>query len=243
MILLTKIYQRLMAAFMSWLSEKKNSKKIKQIHQASKPASFELVNSAYIHLVNVVFNQRRSKIPEVERVGNGCEILIDEAKRRVKENPEWIVNDSNRKRFLQQSSKKAASMLCNTISKYIHFTKSIRMPDFADFYIDGVNRNAFSWDGEFCNQNEKRLLEKYTDFKSAVNLHYSKYSQSELKTHFLDSGKDHCLLRIKTPSGGHTFIGMKHENRIIMYDTYHNHWSGVPLSSRKCTIIFLYWFF
>ena len=195
--------------------------------------------------VNVLYNQRKYKVPKQFSANNGLESRVKEAQDMVSEDPTLIASDTLRKQFLKQSPKAVSKYLCNTICKYLHLkTFNASMPSFQLFYIDGVANSAFKWQKMFAWQFESRLIGRYIDSKKTIVMG-KKYghTKAQMIARFMKSKKDHCLIRIKTgPGRGHTFIGVKHENEIIMYDTFHNHWSGKALSKRKCNITYLYWF-
>jgi len=232
----------------SFFDKVKYRKLIKDISVSlPKPtATFERIDKRYKQLVNIDYNQRRSKIPSAFRKNHGLELHVKEAQKRVAEQPFLIASTPTRNKFLGMSAKRAAAYLCNTVTKWLHCCEfNDDMPDFPTLYIDAVNRGALTWTSTgYTWQFERALFGKYTDnFKNSGLMSYKDYTKQQMINRFLKSDRKFCLIRIKTAAGGHTFMGIKNKNEIYMYDTYHNHWSGLPLSARKCRVKYIYWFF
>jgi hypothetical protein len=209
--------------------------------------SWEQFNKQQIYSVNVIFNQRKSKIPPQFRKGNGLEEVIRRAQKTVQETPALIPNFKKRKQFLRQNPKRVAKYLCNTVSKWQHLF-NIRegdMPALIAFYILGINNNGIVWKNRmFARQDEEKLLAPYCDYGKTVEFSERKgHTPSQIVAGVMRSKHDEWCFRIRTGfRKGHTFRGVCHEGEIIMYDTFHTHWSGRPLSERKCILIYGYRF-
>lgn len=213
---------------------------------------------------NANYNQRRSKISLAGAIG--LEGHIDEAKRLLRESiinkpKPLITNTKKQLQFLKMNSTKAAAGQCNSYQKWQTYAYNQDMPSYALFLLDAVNRGAITttkFGSVFYWQtSEKLLLEPYTNPTQFgpddlprgklgnVELSRKTHTKAQMIAAFKKSPATRALVRMITPSGGHTFSILKlDDGRIVMGDSFHNWATGMDIRDRKgLTIKYLYWFF
>lgn len=208
----------------------------------SKP--WQVLHKEMMYLVNVRFNQRKSKIIKQFKKTEGVEQRVLDAQQMVRDDPSLIPNGQKRRQFLKQSAKKVSKYLCNTIGKHwILTTFNKKMMSFELFYIKGVNDGGLIWaGGMYAKQYERNLMKTHCNYEASLKFDYSTkkgFSPKQILNKFTGNRDwTKALIRIQTGAKkwqGHTFIIVKNDQKeIIMYDQFHNHWSGVPLDKRKC---------
>jgi len=237
---------------LSFVQKKLNGKTIAEALQAhrTKPKTWQQKHKEFMFLFNVRFNQRKSKIDPVFRAGNGIQSAVESAQEMVKADASLMPNKTKRKRFLKQSAKGVSKYLCNTIVKYVDLCGFRKMPSIELFIIKGVNDDGLLWaGGNYSKQVERNLMKPYCNYKASLRFDYALkkgFSPLEMINEFIDDKNwEEACIRIQTGSKrwqGHTFRIVKNGKDIIMYDQYHNHWSGIDLQKRRCKITNVYKF-
>ncbi len=230
----------------SWFNEVNNSRLIKEAHaESSKPRGNHVDEVVLVrnqtHLCNIVYNQRPGRAAKLSGDPNQRGLLanVEEAFRRVEKHSDLIAHTDDCLRFIGQNARVVAASLCNSVQKWMHFNHQIEMPDFPDFYIGGVNRGAYRWyKGDFCNHDEKILLQPWSDFSNYHEWNSGHHSREQMVKAFLETGFERALVRIR---GKHTFSVVREGDKLIMGDTYHNKWTGLDLALRKFDMHYLYY--
>ena len=106
---------------------------------------------------------------------DGLNVLVKEAQERVAGDVGLLKDEKKQERFLKQSSAKAASILCTTISRlaYLEALQMLRpdliqgdLPSFAEYYITAVRDDAVVFSNvshTYCLvADERKLIEPYT---------------------------------------------------------------------------------
>jgi hypothetical protein len=127
-----------------------------------------------------------------------------------------------------------------------------KVSNFQDFYVGAIDNHTYAWKGTIGSRNfsyildERKLMSKYIDYKDYKELAYVKYKKrhgskkykQEMIREACKSGITFCLIRFRR----HTIVGKIEKNDIIMFDTYHNNWSGKRLSDRNERVNYIYWY-
>jgi len=260
--------------FMQWLESLFDERRHKEVVKvAKKPApkkaekfvdlTEDIIKRAVLRKAcNGDYNQRRGKIPACYGEAIGLEGYIDEAKKllqqSIDEGKPLITNTKKQQQFLKMNSAKAAAGQCNSYQKWQTYSYNQGMISYPLFLLDAVNRGAITAKhGVFYWQkSEKLLLQPYTNPKQFgpddlprgklgnIELSRKTHNKAQMIAAFEKSPATRALVRMITPSGGHTFSILKlDDGRIVMGDSFHNWATGIDIRDRKFTIKYLYWFF
>ncbi len=247
---INQVFNLILGFLQEWFNKK-------AIKESFSPPKLSNSNGMQFHKqmmfrMNIGFNQRKSKIPKVAREGQGIESYLRKAQGMVMAQPDLISNSKDRARFLKQKPNVVAKYLCNSIAKYCFLVNAgVSMPGIELVIIRAVNDGGLVWSGGmFAKQVERNFMAPYCDYKASLKFDYSArkgMKPAQMLAKFQQDPKWwYALVRIQTGRKkwqGHTFTIVKNDaGEIIMYDSYHTHWSGVPLEKRKCKITNVYKF-
>ncbi len=201
------------------------------------------------YLVNKRYNQKKFRLNEIDRysreagVGLACYVkrAIDKVKARPSLMPGDLIKD-----FTRQSHAECAKGLCNTIDRYIYMqVVGVNLPSFEDAYIRWVSLRLITEDsdGNFCwinDDSEKRGLPSKLITMYMRNPDYKEITEGEAVDEqemidFFAKNKGERLALFRKGNrtrSTHTYLVGKVGKRLIMFDTWHAHYTGKEVKTR-----------
>lgn len=206
-----------------------------------------------IYLVSIRYNQKNYDYDKVDRYskrrGVGLATYVKEAIRIVKDEPGLIPDKKIYRKFIRQPAAKCAKALCSSVIRYIWLEMvGVDLPSFTEWYIKSVARGyiTYATEGYCWVKNDRPMI---SDFMSG-----SKYWQKSHNVNFtnvtamvrgfLNRKEKIGLVRKGTKNRNtHTYLVSKFNNEVIMFDTWHSHYTGRNILMRHPKPDALWWIY
>lgn len=195
------------------------------------------------YLVGVRYNQKKYKYGALDEYsgepGVGLASYVKKAQQKVIDRPTLLPTQSLLKAFIKQNPERAAKSLCNTVIRYIYMeTVGVDLPGFVDFYLHCVANGYIVTDSnkDFCWVADSRsMIGDY--MRNPEAWEYADKSpflkNDELIEGFREKKLKVALFRKgNSTRSTHTYLVGKFEGRLVMFDTYHAHYTGSKVEAR-----------